>query len=51
MKLLKLKLIAKKIWLYAKRFWWALVLFLGLLILIFFPSITTIMPQLLGLPY
>ncbi len=28
-----------------------LTLFLGLLILIFFPSITTIMPQLLGLPY
>ena len=32
MKLLKLKLIAKKIWLYAKRFWWALVLVLGLVV-------------------
>lgn len=40
MKLLKLKLIAKKIWLYAKRFWWALVLFLGLLIAFLLWAIT-----------
>jgi len=31
---LKVKLVAKKIWLYAKKFWWALVLALGLIIAI-----------------
>ena len=29
---LKVKLIAKKVWLYAKKFWWALVLVLGFII-------------------
>jgi biopolymer transport protein ExbB/TolQ len=32
MKLLKFKLIVKKIWLFSKKFWWALVLGLGLII-------------------
>jgi flagellar biosynthesis/type III secretory pathway M-ring protein FliF/YscJ len=32
MKLLKLKLVAKKVWLWAKKFWWAIVL--GLLFIV-----------------
>jgi len=34
MKLLKLKLVAKKVWLWAKKFWWAIVIALGFIIAI-----------------